>query len=80
MSKDFAGFKTLDEREKKQPPFCCLYAYTECLHLSAICTNTECLFNFILRKMEKIQQSLIFPFEKSLSELKGVKQSNLCNI
>lgn len=79
MSKDFAGFKTLDEREKNNH-LSAVCMNTECLHLSAICTNAECLFNFILRKMEKIQQSLIFPFEKSLSELKGVKQSNLCNI
>lgn len=55
MSKDFVGFKTLDEREKNNH-LSAVCMNTECLHLSAICTNAE----FILRKMEKIQQNLVF--------------------
>lgn len=71
MSKDFAGFKTLDEREKNNH-LSAVCMNTECLHLSAICTNAECLFNFILRKMEKIQQSLIFLLRRVCLSLKGL--------
>lgn len=45
-----------------------LNAYTFLL----ICTNAECLFNFILRKMEKIQQSLIFLLRRVCLSLKGL--------